>query len=1094
MATDRDFDDCPDIAKSAPTLLRDFSYRLNEALEFGCDTSSSSSSEPDVTSIVSQIEPFQDSPQLIDPILEDTVVAVCRAFLATRKQWHCRVLYVLVKIRGAKTVSRFFPNDVALLERILYEMEESEGENRQWESRYVLLTWLSVLVLTPFKLSSIGNNIAFRIYALTGKYMCAPGREREAAASALARFLVRSDTQAKYLPKYIEDSKTASTSNIFAILGTTATIAALFSLSSPQDIEPFLPQISVVLASLKCSQNASTNSHMRKLLCKATYRTALCSLALCTSEVPESVENCLGELIVTALADKDTLVRYSASKAISRVAQTLTKIDLEHVFVPEIIDNLFASCFSDLGDAAADSRIADRWHGGLLALAELLRRHVLVLSEYAMKLLEVTRAGLRFEICMTTHAIGANVRDAACYVAWSLFRHYPDLCHGNLATELVQETLSELTLVACFDREVNNRRAAAAAVQECIGRHSEVVENLETGIALVQILDYFAVGSRAHACLEMSRRTLKLGVVRGMKEFLVERVICSWDVEMRRLAGKALALIVSDEEIVGEYALKLLDMAKELPDGKSFDERHGYLYALGEILDILPSNDPTIPTIIQRLKNIFDSMQFPDHQAFILYDAALHVIGPAASLLGSNGHGIPHTYMTIMEESLSRTGEDSSTSTVHASACSAVSRLPTGIVDAQRWIEYAKTGRPGFVLALGSLRPQVDESAIISICDLASASQKECDISIRVASVRAFDALLSSDGDWISDSPLYKSKIMVALACGLQDYTTLPSRGDIGSHLRRASIKTVTAHASKLFTSSESSDETIILTNLVRISLEKMDKLRLDSLRALRVIIPLLSFGATEIQQIIAEPEYKNDDILTNAHGKYFNHMIRLCGSTESSHSRSATLGLAACVGGGTGESVVRAARDAVMNFLAATEMAEKSRRFVRSAVELFIEKTEPAPSTARRTPPKRDFEIAELISLFFDTNVLAEEQSSIYIQIYNKATRLYTLATKTNNPQRVGVTIGLFSGLFAAANASGKVKEAAARKLVGVLVGDVKQARQAASDALFLLASENGAEQVEEILSEIDWGTCDDKEALKNAEKRICESLLRAE
>ncbi|KAK9341011.1 armadillo-type protein [Lipomyces starkeyi] len=1092
LATDRDFDDCPDIAKSAPKLLRDFSFRLNEALAFGYDTSSS---ELDVTSVVSQIEPFQDSPQLIDPILEDTVVAVCRAFLATRKQWHCRVLYVLIKIRGVKTVGRFFPNDVALLERILREMEEGEGENRQWESRYVLLTWLSVLVLTPFKLSSTGNDIAFRIYVLTGKYMCAPGREREAAAIALARFLVRADTQAKYLPKYMEDSKAASTSNIFAILGTTATIATLFSLSSPQDIEPFLPEISVVLASVKRSQNASTNAHLRKLLCKASYRLALCSLALCSSEVPESVENCLGELIATALADKDTLVRYSASKAISRIAQTLTKIDLENVFVPEIIDNLFASCFPDPEDVAADSMTADRWHGGLLALAELLRRHVLALPEYAMKLLEVTRAGLRFEIRMTTHAIGANVRDAACYVAWSLFRHYPCLCNGNSATtELVQETLSELTLVACFDREVNNRRAAAAAVQECIGRHSEVVGNLETGIALVQTLDYFAIGSRAQAYLDMSRRTLKLGIAHGMKEFLVERVICSWDVEMRRLAGKALALIVSDKEIVGEYALKLLDMAKELPDGKSFDERHGYLYALGEILDILPSHDPTIPTIIKRLKNVFDSMQFPAHQAFILYDAALHVIGPAASLFCSNGHDIPQTYMTIIEESLSRTGEDTSISAVHASACSAVSRLPNGIVDAHKWIEYAKTGRPGFVLALGNLRPHADESVIISLCDLASASQKEYDISIRVASVRAFDALLSSEEEWVSDGPIYKSKILVALTCGLQDYTTLPSRGDIGSHLRRASIKTITAHASKLFSFSESSDETIILTNLVRISLEKMDKLRLDSLRSLRVIVPLLPIDATEIQQIIAEPEYKNDDILTNAHGEYFNHMILLCGSTESFHSRSATLGLAACVGGGTGESVVRAARDAVINFLAATEMAEKSRRFVRSAVELFIERTEPAPSTAHRTLPKRDFEIAELISLLFDANVLAKEQSSLYIQIYNKAARLYTLATKTNNPQRVGVTIGLFSGLFAAANASSKVKEAAARKVVGVLVGDMKQARQAASDALFLLASENGTEQVEEILSEIDWATCDDMEALKNAEKRICESLLRAE
>ncbi|KAK9240321.1 armadillo-type protein [Lipomyces kononenkoae] len=1081
LAPDNDFDDCPDLAISAPSLLRRFSSQLNEALAL-------SSSQPDVTSLVCQIEPFQDSPQLIDPMLEDTVVAICRAFLTSRKPWHCRVLYVLVKIRGAKTVSRFFPNDVALLERILCEIEQSDNE--QWESRYILLIWLSVLVLTPFKLSSIDNDVASRAYTLTVKYLSSPGREREAAAIALARFLVRADTQVDYLPEYVEWSKTVSSSDIFAILGTLATIAGLFTLCSPADLEPYLPHIPVVLAAVKRSQHTRTNAVLRKLLCKATCRLALCSLALSSNEVPESVENCLGELITTELADKDTLVRYSASKAVSRVAQSLATIDHENVFVPEIIDTLFASCFPK--NTTADGKIADRWHGGLLALAELLRRHVLPLPRYSTKLFEVTRGGLQFEIRMTTHAIGANVRDAACYVAWSLFRHYPGLCNeSSTTTQLVQGILSELTLVACFDREVNNRRAAAAAVQECIGRHPEVVRNLETGIALVQCLDYFAIGSRAHAFLEISREVSMLGVARGMIEFLIERVICSWDVDIRRLAGKALALILSDKDVIGEYALKLLDIVEKIPDGRSFDERHGYVYALGEILDILPKNDPAIHALLPRLKNVFDSMTFPAHHAFVLYDAALHVIGPAASLFCNRSLDIPQSYMAILNDALSRTGEDPSTAALRASACSAAERLPNGIINPYDWIDFGKMGRPGFILALGSLRPPVDESVILSICELASKSQKEYDISIRIAAVRALDARLSSDGHMLSASPLYNSKILVALANSLQDYTTLPSRGDIGSHLRLASIKAIAGHASKLFAHSGYSDPTTILTNLVRISLEKMDKLRLESLKSLRLIVPLIPIADTsEIRQIIAEPEDKNEDILTNGHVRYFEHMIHLCGS-KSFLSRPAILGLAACVGGGTGESVVRAARDAVLNFLTSTEEAEKGRQFVRSAVELFVENAEPVPISAHPTPPKRDYEIAELIGLLFEMNLLAAEQSSVYIQTYNKATRLFTLAMKTNNPHRIGITVGLFSGIFSAANASAKVKEAAARKLVSMLVGNMKQARQAASDALFLLASEKGAENVEEMLGEIDWTTCDDKEALKNAEKRICELFL---
>ncbi|KAK9366520.1 armadillo-type protein [Lipomyces kononenkoae] len=1084
-APDPDFDDCPDLAISAPTLLRSFSLRLNEALDFGDETSSS---EPDVTSLVAQIEPFQDSPQLIDPILEDTVSAVCRAFLTSRKPWHCRVLYVLVKIRGAKTVSRFFPNDVALPERILCEIDQSGNEN--WESRYILLIWLSVLVITPFKLSSIGNEIASRVYALTVKYLSSPGREREAAATALARFLVRADTQVEYLPEYLEWSKTVSSSSIFAVLGTLATITEMFTLCSPEDLKSYVQQISVVLAAVNRSPNTRTNSLLRKMLCKASYRLALCSLALSPNDVPGSVEICIGELITTALADKDTLVRYSASKAVSRVAQSLMTNDYEDVFVPEIIDTLFVSCFPK--NAASDGKIADRWHGGLLALAELLRRHVLPLPRYSTKLLEVTRGGLQFEIRMTTHAIGANVRDAACYVAWSLFRHYPGLCNdSSTTTKLIQELLSELTLVACFDREVNNRRAAAAAVQECIGRHPEVVENLEMGIALVQCLDYFAIGSRAHSFLEVSRKISMLGVAYGMTDFLIERVICSWDVDIRRLAGKALAVLLSDTNVAGEYALKLLDMVEKIPDGRSFDDRHGYLYALGEILNILPKNDLAIQALLESLKNIFDSMTFPAHYAFVLYDAALHVIGPAASLLSNHSLDIPQSYMAILNDALSRTGEDPSTAALHASACSAAARLPNGMIDPYTWLEYGKTGRPGFILALGSLRPPVDGSLIISICELASKSQKECDISIRGACVRALGALLSSDGGMLSDSPLYNQKILVALANSLQDYTTLPSRGDIGSQLRLASIKTIAAHPSKIFAHSGSSDETII-TNLVRISLEKMDKLRLESLKSLRAIVPYLSIDTAEIRQIIAEPVDKNDDVLTNGHVRYFKHMIHLCGS-KSFLSKPAILGLAACVGGGTGESVVRAARDAVVNFLTSAEEAENGRRFVRSAVELFVENTQPVPVNVHPTPPKRDYEIAELIGLLFEMNLLAAEQSSVYVQVYNRATRLLALATKTNNPQRVGITVVLFSGIFSSANASAKVKEAAARKLVGILVGDMKRARQAASDALFLLASEKGAENVEEMLGEIDWPACDDKETLQNAEKRICESLLRA-
>eukprot|EP00921_Rhytidocystis_pertsovi_P005205 GHVQ01009013.1.p2 GENE.GHVQ01009013.1~~GHVQ01009013.1.p2 ORF type:complete len:118 (+),score=5.67 GHVQ01009013.1:114-467(+) len=84
------------------------------------------------------------------------------------------------------------------------------------------------------------------------------------------------------------------------------------------------------------------------------------------------------------------------------------------------------------------------------------------------------------------------IRDAACYVCWAFARAYA-------ASELkgfVKDISRGLVQVSVFDREVNCRRAASAAIQEHVGRQGQ----FPNGIDLVTITDYFNIATTYVHC------------------------------------------------------------------------------------------------------------------------------------------------------------------------------------------------------------------------------------------------------------------------------------------------------------------------------------------------------------------------------------------------------------------------------------------------------------------------------------------------------------------------------------------------------------------------------------------------------------------
>ena len=65
----------------------------------------------------------------------------------------------------------------------------------------------------------------------------------------------------------------------------------------------------------------------------------------------------------------------------------------------------------------------------------------------------------------------------------------------------VKELARGMMTTALFDREVNCRRAASAAFQENVGRQGH--DNFPHGIEILTAADYFTLGNRANAYLDI---------------------------------------------------------------------------------------------------------------------------------------------------------------------------------------------------------------------------------------------------------------------------------------------------------------------------------------------------------------------------------------------------------------------------------------------------------------------------------------------------------------------------------------------------------------------------------------------------------------
>ena len=636
-----------------------------------------------------QLEPFQEWPQLLDPHLSSFLPSLSSAFVdylfnhrphysAPRRRVPsgviplprgiCKVLYTFCKVRGEKVMCRFLSNEPKYLDSMLdafqiwdrvddipSEKPATSYGPMVWEERYIMLLWLSHLMLTPFPLVTISSKgpvddcsanvlhialsaetpaVSRRIAQICACHLGAASRERDAARRLLGRIALRPDMRACSLLESlirwaISSLQEDLSKSIYIYIGILSFLNGIVASAETNIIAPFLFPLFKLTQGIHTQKSpifiAIFNSALGrkisiKLLCSITLQarqTDYPSSPPCSIMSIDTILDDVIDQLLTFLADKDTPVRYTASKALSIIAAKLEP-SLAAEIVGAITDSLdedvlweelsikatnLQSSANIIRSTALKRNVTAvnplRWHGLILTLSHLIYRRSPPV-EGLPGLLNALVVALSFDQRSSVGtSIGASVRDAGCFGIWALARRYTSnellavdvstissAADSGHASSILQILSSETLVAATLDGSGNIRRGASAALQEMIGRHPNTIKE---GIPLVQIVDYHAVASRSKAILEVAVGASQLdeayrrSIIYGLLEW---RGLGSPDAQTRRFAATAIGVLATTRT-PSEMEIALTQVQEGLRglQYSQVEKRHGLMLSMAAIIN-----------------------------------------------------------------------------------------------------------------------------------------------------------------------------------------------------------------------------------------------------------------------------------------------------------------------------------------------------------------------------------------------------------------------------------------------------------------------------------------------------------------------------
>uniref|UniRef100_A0A672MDV1 Tubulin-specific chaperone D n=1 Tax=Sinocyclocheilus grahami TaxID=75366 RepID=A0A672MDV1_SINGR len=963
----------PEVVTEA-CLLSEFSERgearalINNLPDIHHDTVSR---EATIEKFVVIMDRYQEQPHLLDPHLEwmlNMLLEMIRNEKSPPLMVHLcfKFLYIISKVRGYKIFMQLFPHEVSDVQPVLDLLcRQDPKDTETWETRYILLLWLSMTCLIPFDLSRLDGHLSTdpglnrestmdRILAVAKSFLRVSDKSRDAASVLVSKFVTRPDVKQKRLGDFLDWCLTtiSQTSEVtmegtVTLDGALQSLAQLFKHGKRDDFLQYAPTVLQCLNQKRIAE--SNQATLRKLgvkvvqrlgltflkprLAKWRYQRGSRSLAVNLAQssvtesveatkldlesvsqeedydIPEEVENIIEQLLV-GLKDKETIVRWSSAKGIGRVTGRLPK-----QLADDVVESVL-ECFSF-------QETDNAWHGGCLALAELGRRGLLLPSRLSDVVPLIIKA-LTYDEKRGACSLGSNVRDAACYVCWAFARAYEP------------NELNALVIATVFDRNITCRKAASVNILSPQGTFPH-------GIDILTAADYFTVGNLNNCYLTISV------YIAGFEEYtkplidhLVAMKVNHWDGVIRELATKGLhnLTIQAPEYMANTVLPQLLPMAT----GMDLHRRHGAILACAEIThalyELATQNNRLHPNKTEAQLLLFYTLIW--FSLVFFFSVCCLIEKLSLSKMPFKADPVITGWQWLIDDSLknlhlfssgARRGIQDAALSALAALCLQYYQVEPGVADVEMQDQLVSQyllalespevlTRCGCALALGSLppfmilgklqkvRPHNVSSAQVSRRDAATAMSQVC-VAVGVCAQGSPDRVLCES----NIRPVYEA----LLGC-MNDYST-DSRGDVGAWVRAAAMSSlmdvtllVVASAPELLSSDLVQR---MMCCLAQQAAEKIDRYRAHAgtvfLRMLHSTDPAVPHIPHREELLSIFPLETGTSLNWNAASQAFPHITQLLRLHQ--YQYHTLLGLTVSVGGLT-ESTVRYSSQSLFEYL----------------------------------------------------------------------------------------------------------------------------------------------------------------------------------